>query len=132
MILDTGICTVFRKTDTTVTASSASQSVTPDLPGSMPKIGYTLVCNSWYKEMSYETSPAWPTDGRKEQKADGRIRILQNRSIAQNDVVVLENIAAFKDRSAGAVVYRIIRAFHGQDDDGPTLISDLTLEVMKP
>lgn len=119
MILDTGICTVFRETDT----SEA---------GGMPTTGYTLIGSSWYKEISYETAPAWPTDGRKEQKADGRIRILQNLGIMQNDVVVLEELSAFSGKSAGAPVYRITRAYHGKDDDGPALISDLTLEVMTP
>lgn len=119
MILDTGICTVFRKTD-------VSQ------PGAMPTVGYTRIGGSWYREMSYETSPVWQTDGRREQRADGRIRILQDRGIKQDDVVVLEDLARFQDRSANAAVYRIIRAWHGQDDDGPTLISDLTLEVVMP
>jgi hypothetical protein len=50
----------------------------------------------------------------------------------QHDVVVLENLSKFSDKSAGADVYRITRAYHGHDDDGPTPISDLTLEVMKP
>lgn len=119
MILDTGICTVFRETDT----SEA---------GGMPTTGYSLIGSSWYREISYETAPAWPTDGRKEQKADGRIRILQNRGILQNDVVVLAEFSAWKDKPAGATVYRITRAYHGKDDDGPTPISDLTLEVMQP
>ena len=119
MILDTGICTVFRKTD------SASA-------GSMPTATYAPIGCSWYRELSYETSPEWQTEGRKEQKADGRIRILQNRGVAQNDVVVLEQLAAFKDKSANAPVYRVTRAYHGIDDDGPTPISDLTLEVVKP
>ena len=119
MILDKGICTVFRKTD----GASA---------GGMPTVTYTPIMCSWYGELSYETSPEWQTDGRKEQRADGRIRILQNRSIAQNDVVVPEQLTAFKDKSANAPVYRITRAFHGMDDDGPTLISDLTLEVIRP
>jgi predicted RND superfamily exporter protein len=41
-------------------------------------------------------------------------------------------LSKFSDKSAGADVYRITRAYHGHDDDGPTPISDLTLEVMKP
>ena len=119
MILDTGICTVFRETDT----SEA---------GGMPTAGYTLVGSSWYRELSYETAPAWPTDGRKEQRTDDRIRILQNRGIVQNDVVVTEMLTRFQDKSANAKVYRVTRAYHGLDDDGPTPITDLTLEVIKP
>lgn len=119
MILDTGICTIFRKTDTAD-------------PGAMPKWSYTPIYSSWYKELSYETSPSWRTEGRKELKADGRIRVHQNRGIRQNDIVVLEQLANFAERSNGAAVYQIVRAFHGTDDDGPTLISDLTLEVVRP
>lgn len=119
MILDTGICTVFRKTD-----SAAA--------GGMPTATYAPIWCSWYRELSFETSPEWQTEGRKEQKADGRIRILQNRSIAQNDIVILEQLAAYRDRSAGAAEYRVTRAYHGLDDDGPTQISDLTLEVIRP
>ena len=119
MILDKGICTVFRKRDVSE-------------PGYMPTVSYLPIAASWYGELSYETSPIWQTEGRKEQKADGRIRILQNRRIAQDDIVVLEHLASIEERSADAVVYKVIRAFHGTDDDGPTEISDLTLEVVKP
>ena len=119
MILDTGICTVFRKTD----VSS---------PGSMPTWTYMPIWASWYGELNYETAPVWETDGRKELKIDGRIRIMQNKEIRQNDVVVLEHLASWDERSADAVAYRIVRAYHGMDDDGPTKISDLSLEVVKP
>ena len=119
MILDKGICTVFRKTD-------GAQA------GAMPAWTYTPIYSSWYGELSYETSPAWVTEGRKERKADGRIRVLQNRDIRQNDVVVLEQLATFAERSEGAQVFQVIRAWHGQDDDGPAPISDLTLEVYEP
>ena len=119
MILDKGICTIFRKTDAS-------------LPGYKPSAQYTPIWQSWYGEMNFETAPSWQTDGRKELKADGRIRILQNRAIAQNDVVVLEELSSFASRTAGAPVYQIIRAYHGTDDEGPTQISDLTLEVYTP
>ena len=119
MILDKGICSVFHRTD------SAEN-------GSMPAYSYTHLVSGWYAELSYDTVPIWQTQGRKEQRADARIRILQCRDIAQNDVVVLENAAAWKDVSSGATVYRVIRAWHGPDDDSPELISDLTLEVVKP
>jgi len=119
MILDSGICTVFRKTDTSE-------------PGSMPVTNYIPIWASWYGELSYETAPVWEGEGRKEQKVDSRIRILQNRAISQDDVVVLEHLENFKDRTPGIVTYKIIRAYHGQDDDGPTQISDLTLEVVTP
>lgn len=119
MILDTGICSIFHRGDVSA-------------PGSMPTYGYTHVFSGWYKELSYETAPSWQTEGRKDQKADGRVRILQCRSIVQDDVLVMAEFSEWKDRPAGAKAYRIVRAYHGMDDDGPTPISDLTLEVVTP
>ena len=105
MILDTGICTVFHAYDTAQ-------------PGEMPRKGYSLLCQSWYGELS-----------RNEQRVDSRIRILQNRAITQDDVVVLAQV---DDVASDAVIYRITRAYHGVDADGPTPITDLTLEVISP
>lgn len=119
MILDSGICTVFRSTDNS-------------LPGEMPTKTYTPIFASWYGELSFSTAPNWQTEGRKEQQIDKKIRIIQKRDIRQNDVVVLEHIASFAERSAGSTVFQVIRAYHGQDDDSPAQISDLSLEVIEP
>lgn len=119
MILDTGVCSVFRRGDVSE-------------PGGMPTYGYTHLFSGWYGELSYETAPAWQTEGRKDQKADGRIRILQHREIAQDDVVIMAECTSWDERPAGATAYRITRAWHGTDDDGPMPISDLTLEVVTP
>ena len=119
MILDTGICTIFRAEDTAD-------------PGDVPVPGYTLLGKSWYSEINFETSPGWKTEGRLYQQTDARIRILQDRGIRQHDTVVLLDVDTVRDLPAGTPVYRIMRAYHGQDDDGPTLISDLTLEVVTP
>lgn len=119
MILDAGICTVFRETDVSA-------------PGDMPVKGYTPIYASWYGELNFSSTPEWQTEGRKEQKVDRKIRITQKRDIRQNDVVVLEHIASFAEKSAGADVFRVVRAYHGQDDDSPAQISDLSLEVHKP
>lgn len=129
MILDSGICTVFRETDTSAATSTATV-ITYN--GRMPVKGYTPIWASWYGELSFETSPVWQTDGRKELRTDKRIRVMQCTAVKQNDIVVLEHLESFAQRSAGATVYRITRAWHGKDDDGPALISDLTLEVVKP
>ena len=119
MILDKGICTVFRPTDTSG-------------PGAMPEWTYIPIWASWYGEPSFETTGRWQTEGRKELRTDAKIRIMQNRQIRQNDVVVLEHLESFDDRNPNAEVFQITRAWHGQDDDGPTPISDLTLEVITP
>ena len=120
MILDKGICTVFREYDTA-------------LSGEMPRLGYTVFWKSWYGELSFETRPARPTDGREELRTDARIRIQQNRDIRQRDIVVLKNVDTFGDADhSGVPVYRVTRAWHGQDDDSPALITDLNLEVYTP
>ena len=119
MILDRGICTVF-------------QSVNVSSPGDMPRQGYLPIWASWYGELSFETSPARPTEGRKELRTDKRIRILQCDRIRQNDIVILDHISAMEEVAAGTPVYRVNRAYHGIDDDGPTQITDLNLEVTEP
>lgn len=119
MILDSGVCSIFHPEDIA-------------LSGEMPRKQFGLIFQSWYGLLSFETSPAWPTQGRQEQKADLRIRVLQCLAIKQGDVVVLRELADFPRPADGETVYRITRAYHGQDDNSPTLISDLTLEVYKP
>lgn len=119
MILDSGICSIFRKEDIA-------------LSGEMPKPRFTFVGKSWFGELSFETSPARPTDGRTALKTDARIRILQNRNIKQYDIVLLDDVTEWNDRSLDSLVYRITRAYHGQDDSGADLITDLSLEVYKP
>ena len=119
MILDSGICSIFRKQDIA-------------LSGEMPRASYSLIGQSWYGELSFETSPARPTEGRQELKTDTRVRILQNRAIRQDDVVVLRDLTVFEDRAQNEPVYKITRAWHGPDENGATLISDLSLEVFRP
>ena len=119
MILDTGICTIFRQTDTAEA-------------GEMPAPRLDYFCKSWYGELNFETSPSYPTQGRKELRTDQRIRILQNRQIKQNDVAVLLDVRDASQIPEGTEIYRIIRCFHGLDDDGPTPITDLSLEVTRP
>ena len=119
MILDDGICTVFEARDMS-------------LSGEMPRKVYIPIWASWYARLAYETSPARPTDGRSELRTDARIRILQCTTVRQDDVVILEHLERFDERSQDAAVYRVTRAWHGTDDDGPTQITDLTLEVYKP
>lgn len=117
MILDKGICTIFRKMNLS-------------LSGEMPRPGYVLFWKSWYGELAFETSDARPTEGREERRTDARIRIQQNRDLRQHDVVVLQNVDRFEEADGPA--YEITRAYHGRDDDSPAEISDLSLEVYEP
>ncbi len=117
MILDTGICTIFREGN-----------VAPS--GYMPRKAWEKIGQSWYKELSFETTPARPTEGRAETQTDQRIRIHQMRCIRNEDRVVLGDVDQLP--ADGVTIYKIIRAFHGQDDDTPTLISDLSLREVSP
>lgn len=119
MILDSGICTVF-------------QAVDASARGDMPRPGYIPIWASWYGVLSFETVPVRPTEGRREMRTDKRIRILQCDKIRQNDVVVLDHVETMADVAPGTPIYRVNRAYHGVDEDGPTQISDLSLEVIDP
>ena len=112
MILDSGICSIFRKQDIA-------------LSGEMPRAAYSLIGQSWYGELNYETAPAWPTRDREEVRADKRIRILQNRDIANHDKVELTDVYG------NTRMYEVTRAYHGTDDDSGEMITDLTLEAME-
>lgn len=113
MILDRGICTVYRK----VNAAE---------PGAMPVWTDEAYHVSWYGELSFETREARPTEGREEVRCDARIRVLQCRRINNHDRVELQTTGG------ETLVYEVTRAYHGFDDDSGEPISDLSLEVTEP
>lgn len=111
MILDDGTATVYRK----VNAAS---------PGEKPVFERRTLTRSRYGVLNYSTDPIRPTDQREETRVDLRIRILQDRRIANHDVVQTEN-------REGLFLYEVNRAYHGRDDDSGELITDLTLEMIE-
>ena len=113
MILDSGIATVFKRTNVAGF-------------GEKPRFSDTPFFRSWYKELSFSTSPAFPTDRRQETLADARVRLLQNRQISMHDQIILSP-ACGETRA-----FEITRAFHGRDDESGELISDLTLRLITP
>lgn len=112
MILDDGICSVFVKTDVSA-------------PGDMPEYSYQLRHQAWYGLLSFETSPANPTEYREERETAARIRILQCRSLHEQDVVQLID-ADTLDETINR--FRITRLYHGADDESGEPITDITLE----
>lgn len=116
MILDKGICSVFRK----VNSAGA---------GGMPVPSYQLVHQSWYAELTFETYAARPTPNREDVRTDSRIRVHQNRDINNHDVVVFGEV---REVAAWASVYEVTRAYHGTDAENGQPISDLSLVVMEP
>ena len=116
MILDSGICTVFRKVD-------------DSKPGGKPKFRFDVLCKHWYAELEYANTPAYPTDSREETQTGARIRILQDRRIANHDTVVLANTNQVEDMLKA---YEVTRAYHGKDSDSGELITDITLRRVRP
>ena len=113
MNLDKGICTVYRTMDTA-------------RAGAKPELTESAYFESWYGELSFETSPARPTDTRKEIRTDARIRIFQNREIKEHDHVALSVYSQDPEH------YEIERAYHGVDDESGELITDLSLKKVLP
>lgn len=117
MILDTGVCSIFRRQ--TVNAAV----------GRMPAVVWERIGVSWYKELSFNTAPAWETEKREATQTDQRIRVHQMRMIRKEDRAVLADVTEIP---ADATVYKITRAYHGMDDDTTVLISDLSLQEVSP
>ena len=114
MILDSGICTVYQKVNI---APAGAKPVFVD---------QEIHCSS-YGELSFETSPARPTERREEVQTDARIRILQNRQINNHDRAALQS---FMGLPLGT--FEITRAYHGSDPDSGELITDLSLQRVEP
>lgn len=112
MILDAGVAEFARKVDVSE-------------KGDMPQFDLVPYYVAYYAELNFETSPAYPTPNREEIRTDARIRVLQDRRINNHDRVVLA-----KDGAERA--YEVTRAYHGRDDDSGELITDVTLEAVKP
>ena len=101
MILDSGICSIFRR----------------------GVRAFERIGASWYRELAFETQPS------KENISDGvqtgaRIRIHETREVARGDVMVLRDITTL---AMFDPCYEVVRAYHGQDEDNGLPITDLTL-----
>ena len=113
MILDKGICTIYRRGNVAG-------------PGEMPVYSNTELTQGWYGELNFETSPTYQTDAHEETRCDARIRILQDRRIRNHDRAQIRTVGG------ETALYEVTRAYHGTDDDSGELITDLTLEVVQP
>ncbi len=106
MILDKGICCIYE-------VKNIAE------PGSMPKSDLVLKHQSWYGELNFETAPV-SIAMQEGVEISARIRIFQNKSISNHDIVILSD--------NNTLQYEIIRAYHGVDEDNGELITDLTLK----
>lgn len=107
MILDKGICSIY----STANVGKA---------GDRPETGLVLKYQSWYAELDFSTAPI-TVGGQEGIDVANRIRIIQNRTITNHDIVILPG-----DPSR----YNVTRAYHGTDDDNGQLITDLTLGLV--
>ncbi len=113
MILDDGICTVFKSTDVAER-------------GNMPVYSHTVYDRGWYKSLDFSSMPKYVTAYAADTIISNKIRVLQNRGISVHDRVALADV----DSTDGHTLYDIIRVYHGIDEDGIP-ISDLELEAME-
>jgi hypothetical protein len=103
MILDTGICKVFKLVNTAAA-------------GDKPNQTKQKIADAWYGELSYESRPVQYTESQEQVEISMRIRILRNRNITEKAIVEI----AGED-------YQVVRVFNGIDDDSGEPISDLSL-----
>ena len=106
MILDSGICSIYRITNTAAAG---------DMPNETP----VLIAQHWYGELSFESSPTQYTDSQEQVEIAQRIRILQNRAIDEKAIVRI-----------GSDQYKVERLYHGTDKESGELITDLNLSRM--
>ena len=104
MILDSGICKIYKINDISET-------------GEMPKKNLILESKSWYGELDFSSSPIQHTDVSEMIEISQRIRIIQNRMIMKNKTIVI----------IGADQFNVERIFHGKDEETGELISDISL-----
>lgn len=116
MILDDGICTVFELVDRSE-------------PGNMPDYQPQEKSMSWFGYLNFATAEKWPTEGREEVEVAARIRIIQDRTITNKNVVVLQETHTIEP---GMTQLEVVRAYHGHDDESGEPITDLTLKAVGP
>ena len=106
MILDKGICTIYR------TENGAPV-------GNKPIDTLIQRYESWYGELDFGTAPRYVTEFREDVETTARVRILQDWSITTRDMATLS--------AAPDVRFEITRAYHAKDDESGELITDLDL-----
>ena len=111
MLIDTGICTSYKITNT-------------QGAGKLPKDTLVKIADHWYKDLDFANVTAQYTDNLDQMIVERKIRILQNREIVNGTIFVIDNQQ-----------YRVERVFHGADEllsygrrtGSGMLISDISL-----
>lgn len=92
MLLDTGICTTYKVTNTAAA-------------GDMPNKTLVKIADHWFGEMSYESAPVQYTDSEVQVIIERKIRILQDRNVQKGVIVQI-----------GSEQYEAVKVYHGRDD----------------
>lgn len=117
MLLDSGVYTVFG-------------AISQKKPGGMPVTTYETLGSGWYGLLQFETTPAWPTEGREEKEVSKRIRVLQDERINTKSLVVLQEADTLESLEDDVQRYEVARAYHGVDEESGEPITDLTLRAV--
>lgn len=116
MILDDGICTVFLKQNQAVV-------------GHMPVFGFVPVHQSWYKKLSFTTSPRYLSEQREYSQISLKIRVLRSESVTNHAIVVLRETDTVLPTDTQ---YEVVRAYHDVDPETVDPITDIDLIAVEP
>lgn len=109
MILDKGICKVYRLEDISA-------------PGDMPKERLVQFHESWFGELDFASNSDQKTQYREDVITSARIRIYQNREITNLNAVTLSTDPEKR--------FEVTRVYHSRDDESGEPISDLNLKAV--
>lgn len=115
MILDSGICSIFEKVNTSA-------------PGFMPVFRFVRKAAGWYGVRNFSSRPTYLQQDKESTTVALKIRILQNLAVTNQDTVVLSDVP---EVPASAVRYEVVRIYHGTDEQTGVPISDIDLEVVQ-
>jgi len=111
MILDKGICTLYK-----VSNSAAA--------GAMPVQSLTKIADHWFADLEFEAAMFMDTDNSEQILVEKKIRILQNLNVLKGTVIKIDSD-----------YYKVVRVYHGKDElifygrsqGSGELISDISL-----
>jgi hypothetical protein len=103
MILDSGICYI-----------DAVRNIA--VAGELPSCLLVRICTCYFGDLGYESATIQYTESMEQIEISRRIRVLQNKDIANKAVVTI-----------GTDEYQVERVYHGVDSESGELVSDLSL-----
>ncbi len=117
MLLDNGIASVFREVNTAGV-------------GFKPRYAYQRWHQGYYGLLSYETTPARPTDEQEIAETSLRIRMWRVNGLSNNDMIILGDVESAEKAPENLKRYAVTRVYQGEDEAGQE-ISDITLSEVR-